>query len=140
MINTSQNQFFLFVLQPVSINISSYCIRDFFSFGDYLCNEPVLHNKMCSCGIKNLFTNAPLEVTISICLEQLYSSNLNPLRIPKHVCRSLLCMSFKNIEFRFNNYMYRQGSPLGIVLAIIFVGYYEAKLFQNIQNLFQISR
>ena len=82
----------------------------------------------------------PLEETISTCFKQLYNLDLIPPRIPKHVCRSLLCMSIKNVEFRFNNVMYRQtdgvamDSLLGPVLANIFVFYYEVKLFQNIQE------
>ena len=50
-------------------------------------------------------------------------------------------MSVKNVEFRFNDVMYKQtdgvamGNLLGPVLANIFVGYYEAKLFQNIQKI-----
>ena len=49
-------------------------------------------------------------------------------------------MCNNNVEFRFNNVMYRQtggvamGIPLGLVLANIFVGCYEAKLFANIQK------
>ena len=74
----------------------------------------------------------------------MYNSHLIPPRIPHEFFRSLLCMSVKNVEFRFNNVMYRQtdgvvmGSHLGAVLANIFVGYYEAKLFKNMQNLFHI--
>ena len=52
----------------------------------------------------------------------------------------LLCIAAKNVEFRFNNYMYRQvggvamGSTLGPVLAIIFVGYFESILFNNVEK------
>ena len=43
-----------------------------------------------------------------------------------------------SVEFSFNNIMYRQidgiavGSPLGLALANVFVGYYESKLFNRI--------
>ena len=45
-----------------------------------------------------------------------------------------------SVEFSFNNTMYKQtdgvamGSPLGLALANIFVGYYEEKLFSQTQK------
>ena len=62
----------------------------------------------------------PLDETINIFIKELYNSNLNPLIIPKEVVKSMLYMAVKNVEFRFNNCIYRPidgvafGSPLGL--------------------------
>ena len=51
-------------------------------------------------------------------------------------------MSVKNVEFRFNNVMYRQtdgvamGSLLEPVLANIFLGYYESKTYRSLFYIF----
>ena len=58
---------------------------------------------MRSFDIKILFTNVPLDETISICVKTLYNSNLNPPVIPKEVVQSMLYMSVKNVKFRYNN-------------------------------------
>ena len=79
--------------------------------------------------------------TIEICTKTLYDGHLpNPI-IPKHVFIELMKTATTSVEFSFNNIMYRQidgvamGSPLGPTLANIFVGYYESKLSNKIQNL-----
>ena len=49
-------------------------------------------------------------------------------------------MAAKNVEFRLNNFIYRQidgvaiGSLVGAVLANIFVGYFESKLFKDVER------
>ena len=51
-------------------------------------------------------------------------------------------MSIRNVKIRFINVINTQtddvaiDSPLGPVLADVFVGYYEAKVLQNIQKPF----
>ena len=95
---------------------------------------------MCSFDIKRLFTNVPLDETISICIKELYDSNISPPLIPEEVCQSLLYKAFKNVEFRFNTCIYRQvdgvamWSPLGPVLASIFFCYFKSILFTHIEK------
>ena len=88
-----------------------------------------------SFDICSLFTNVPLEETVRICAETLYSGKFIPGDFPKAVLIELMQMATSSVEFSFNNTMYRQtdgiamGSPQGPVLANIFVGYNENKLF-----------
>ena len=93
---------------------------------------------MCSFDISSLFTNVPLEETINICADALYcnDSDAQPL-ISKAVFIELMKSATSEVEFSFNNIMYKQtdgvamGLPLGPALANIFVGFYEEKLFSQ---------
>ena len=87
---------------------------------------------MCSFDIKSLFTNVPLDETIKICTQQLYHSDMEvSLTLTDKSFVTLMEKVIKGMEFSFDNIMHKQtagvamGSPLGPVLAFIFVGFHE---------------
>ena len=91
---------------------------------------------MMSFDIASLFTNVPLDEVISICADLLYRSALTSVpSFSESVFVELMELATKSVSLSFNDIMYRQvdsfsmGSPLGPILANIFVGFYE-KLWQ----------
>ena len=90
---------------------------------------------MCSFDASSLFTNIPLEETIQICLDTLYRDEQTPKpALPGKLLKTLLVKATTEVEFSFDGVMYRQmdgmamGSPLGPVLANIFMGFCEANI------------
>ena len=124
------------ILQPVLFRFSSHLVKDSFEFCRVLQDfGPVREDSfMCSFDVKSLFTNVPIEETIGICLESLYHSDMQPPDIDENLLRTLLLKATRDVQFSFNNMMYRQtdgvamGSPLGPVLANIFLGYCESQI------------
>ena len=132
-------KFLVKVLDPVLQKFSTYVTPDTFHFVKSLKNlsVPVDNVFMCSFDVKSLFTNVPLTEVIDICKDQLYHSDIEPPDIPEHVFNEMLIMATTNVQFSFDGNMYRQidgvamGSALGPILANIFVGFYEQKLFAS---------
>ena len=126
------------VLQPVLTELSEYCIKDSFSFVELLRSTNVKPDNvvMCSFDIKSLFTNVPLKEVIGICVEALYEKETTVCGLQRAVLEEFLEMATTNVEFSFDNVTYQQtdgvamGSPLGPILANIFVGAMERRLFQ----------
>ena len=124
------------LLEPVVAKYSTRCVRDSFQFVDLLKSKlPRSTGHMCSFDIVSLFTNVPLHETIDICMNSLYRDDMVELiytAIREDSLRKLLLMVTSGVEFSFDNIMYQQtdgvamGSPLGPVLANIFVGYCES--------------
>ena len=89
---------------------------------------------ICFFKIKSLFTNVPLEDTIRIGADELYISDILPPGPTEASFTKLLRKLTSGVEFSFDKVMYRQtdgvamSSPLGPVLANIFVGFHEQKL------------
>ena len=87
-----------------------------------------------------------MSATIQICADTLYDGDLSPPQFSKEIFIELMNIATTFAEFSFNNVMYKQidgiamGSQLGPALANIFVGYYENKLFQTINELFFYTR
>ena len=60
--------------------------------------------------------------------------------MPEFVCKEILHMAVLSVEFSFDGKMYKRidgvaiGSPLGPILANIFVGYLESKLFLSCKS------
>ena len=88
---------------------------------------------MCSFDVVSLFTNVPLEEVIDICCGVLYSDQCESvIQLSESSFRKLVKLVTSGVEFSFNECMHRQvdgvamGSPLGPVLANIFMGYCES--------------
>ena len=123
-------KFSLKFLTPSTAN--EFTVIDSFHFAEEISQQDSnLH--MASLDVDSLFTNIPLEETIDICVDNLYSDNENPPNIPKHNFRNLLNIATKETFFMFNNKYYKQvdgvamGSPLGPALGNIFMCSFESK-------------
>ena len=86
-----------------------------------------------------LHWNLPLEETLNICLDKLYSL-ANPPALPRVVLCKLLEFATKKRHFLFDGKYYHQidgvamGSPLGPVLATIFYVWFWRKVVDKRQN------
>ena len=92
---------------------------------------------MCSFDIVSLFINVPLEETIQICMDTLHHSDLNAPQISEDEFLDLMLLATKSVGFSYGDMVYKEiddgtmGSPLGLILANVFVGFYESKLFNS---------
>jgi len=93
---------------------------------------------LVSFDVTSLFTNVPLEETIDIIGNTVYSpenkENLPPIR--KSDFKQLLRLATEGM-FLYKNKLYQQlngvamGSPLGLTLANFFLAYLETPLLQQ---------
>ena len=130
------------VLHPVVTKFGCRTLKDTFEFCEKLelfaAENDVENAFMCSYDIVSLFTNIPIDETINIVLDTLYrDEQISPPPHPENLLRKLLIKATTEVEFSFNNVMFKQidgvamGSPLGPVLANVFVGYHESRIKQE---------
>ena len=88
---------------------------------------------MVSFDVESLFTNIPLDETINICVDRLYTRKKKVKGLLKRHFKELLMLATKSSCFLFNGVYYSQldgvamGSPLGPTLANLFLAYHEEK-------------
>ena len=116
------------------------CVKDSFTFSSIICRLPVCMESqfLVSFDVDSLFTNIPLDETISICANFLYCGpSIASLPFPETVFIELMGIATKSMCFSFNETMFRQiegvsmGSSLGPILVNIFVGFHERRLFDR---------
>ena len=117
------------ILKPYAV--SEHCVKDSFQFVDDLLSTRTIPY-MCSFDIISLFTNIPVDETISICLDKMFKDTDDKVNnLSREQFRKLLCCCVKQNHFMYEDSVYDQvdgvsmGSPLGPVMANIFMSHFE---------------
>ena len=128
------------VLNPVLEFYSGCCVKDSFTFSSIIRRLPVCMESqfLVSFNIDSLFTNIPLDETISIFADFLYRvPSIASPPFPEDVFIELMGIATKSVSYSFNETMFPQiedvsmGSPLGPIQAYIFVEFHERRLFDR---------
>ena len=118
------------ILKPLANN--EYTVKDSFSFVHEILS---LSNVkfMASFDVISLFTNIPLEQTLEICLDKLFTNCNKVHNLTRRQLKKLLIHAVKQNHFMFEGKMFDQidgvamGSSLGPILANIFMTHFELK-------------
>ena len=120
---------------------SEYSLKSSSDFIDLLSTN-TNHGIIASLDVESLFTNVPIDPTIEIILQHVYSnSTLPPPKIPKQILKNFLEICTKEAPFRCpEGKMYLQvegvamGSPLGPTFANYYMGNLEKVTFKEPSN------
>ena len=111
---------------------NDYSCKDNFSFASQIKNANLSKRFLVSYDVTSHFTNIPLQETIDLAINIIFSHNPN-LNITKKELNKLFLFATSQTQFIFNGKFYNQidgvamGSPLAPVLANIFMDFYESK-------------
>jgi hypothetical protein len=92
---------------------------------------------MASFDVTSLFTNIPLNETIDIISNRLFSNAVRFHDLTQLEFKKLLGLAVKNCSFLFNGVLFQQidgvamGSPLGPLFANIFLSSHESNWLNN---------
>ena len=127
-------------LEPLSKN--EYTILNTSDLIGRLRNEKQIppNYALVSFDVQSLFTNVPLNRTLDIIMERIYKNNDIITDIPSKDLKDLLLLCTKQVHFQYDGSNYLQsegvamGSPLGPILANIFLTELELNVLPTIDN------
>ena len=128
------------VIEPVQRSLTPHSLRDTFEFINLVSTVNTTDKVMASFDVQSLFTNVPIDEVIDI-VTDFVSNNQSRFKVPSDILAQLLKACTSNVQFLFDGVFYTQvdgvamGSPLGPVLADIFMGHIERKLSVEINQL-----
>ena len=124
------------------ITTNMYTVKNRFEFAKKILNQdPGLF--MANLDVESLFANIPLEETISVCCESLFSNDTKVNNINRIDFEKLLRAALQNKFFNFEGKIYKQiegvamGSPLGPTLANAFLCFHKQIWFNECPNEFK---
>ena len=100
--------------------------------------------EMVSFDVSNLFTNVPLDLTIKLILDKVYKKKMVKTKLKREELKSLLELCTKEMHFSFDGKLYKQvdgvcmGSPLGPVLANVFMVHLEESIAPKLKDIMPI--
>ena len=118
------------LLEPVRRELAVHSLKDSFQFIELVRNAQLTQNKMFSLDVESLFTNVPLKETVDYICDYINRTGRD-IGFPTALLRKLILLCTENVQFLFNNDIYRQkdgvamGSPIGPLLADIFMSKLE---------------
>ena len=124
------------VLSPIRRAVSSHVVKDSFDFVNKREKINFKDLSMCLCDVTSLFTNVPLHETIDY-ISRIQIEYKIKLPVDSETLKSLILLCTHNVQFLANGKFFFQkddvamGSPLGPILADIFMGYIEHFLIDN---------
>jgi hypothetical protein len=128
--NYSLSKFLVSLLSPLSQN--EFTIKDTFCFVNEITNLPNMGYTMASFDVVSLFTNIPIDETIEIILNKIFTNGVTDyFGFDKNLLKKCLNLCTKDNVFIFNENLYNQkdGAPMGgcvsPTLANIFLAFHE---------------
>ena len=131
------------ILEPIRRELAVHSVTDTFQFVNKINDLRINDHYMFSLDVESLFTNVPLKETVNYICDYIENSDRS-IGLPVVQLKKLILMCTENVQFRFNNEIYRQkdgvamGSPLGPLLADVFISKLETKVLHPLIEKFSL--